>query len=135
MFDDTDLTTIAEGEDGFFTDEGMPQLGGKQAYTTNDGSKYFNMIAPTLFGGRRLSTPNNQDERTHLAYPEHLVIGDILFGRTSSSRFVYIYLGGDTFVSLTTLNNTTVAVDAQLERLLAYAYHFAILRPSFALEA
>lgn len=134
IFATSDHATITEGADGIFTAGTLGMLGGKQAYMANPEGYYYKLIAPTLYGGRRISSPHNENKRTELAYRTDLVIGDVFEGRTSSSRFFYIYLGGEHFVSLTTHAEITATVDQQLERGPAYAYHYAILRPSFALE-
>jgi uncharacterized repeat protein (TIGR01451 family) len=147
IFADTDHATITEGAEGVFSSEGLAALSnGKQAFTLNDSGKYLDMLAGGLFGGRAITTGsktttiggvtfgNNIGLRTGLAIKDNLVVGDILFGRTSSSRNLYIYLGGDYFISLSSLANDTSTVNARLERLPAYIYHYAILRPSFAME-
>ena len=92
------------------------------------------MVAPTLYGGRRLSTPSNEDRRTHLGYPEHLKVGDIFIGRTSSSYVLFMHVGAETFVNLLTLEFDATPVAARLERGPAYSYYYAVLRPSFFLE-
>ena len=134
IFADTDLAVITEGDEGVFTSEGLAMLGGKQAYKLASEGKYLDLLVSGLYGGRRLSSPPNEDKRTALARPEHLVVGDILIGRTSSSRVLYMYIGDGTMVSLTTLANDTTEISLRLERLPAYAYHYAIFRPSYGIE-
>lgn len=135
VFADTDLTTITIGENGIFTSDGLGLFtNGKQAYEVNSDGAYYGYIAPGLYGGRSIASEPNENVRTELAKKEHLVIGDVFIGRTNSSLFAYIYLGGDHFVSLSTLDEITNTVDAQLERGPAYVYFYAIARPSFATE-
>ena len=135
LFADTDFLTIMEGDEGVFTSEGMPVLSqDRQSYKPNLDGDYFDLVAIGLFGGRRLNTANIMNVRTELGRKEHLVVGDIVFGKTLSSNVLYIYLGGDYMVSLTSLSNDTVTVDIRLERLPAYGYYYAVLRPSFAAE-
>ena len=135
VFADTDFATVTEGAEGVFTTSGMPTYSdGRLAFKPNLDGDYFDFVAVSLFGGRRVNTANCMNLRTELARKEHLEIGDIMVGRTLSSNVLYIYLGGDYMVSLTTLNNDTVTVNNRLERLPAYGYYYAILRPSFAAE-
>ena len=54
----------------------------------------------------------------------------MLLGRTSSSQAIFIWLGEDIgFMSMSTKAMDTVAPAARLERLLAYGYYYAIMRP------
>ena len=104
-------------------------------YKLNPDGDYAKLLVPSLYGGYRLWASEFANDRTRLARPQDLQIGDVLLGRTSSSRVVFLYLGEDIgFVNMSTLQPDTVAVAARLERLLAYGYHYAIMRPMQALQ-
>ncbi len=136
IFESVDVSYVMENStDGVFTPEGLgPLNNGKQAHKTNNGSKYNQLLAGSIYGGRGLASAPNEGIRTRLGTQEHLVVGDIFIGRTSSSTVMYIYLGGDTFVSLSTLKDDTVTIGQRLERGPAYSYYYAALRPSYAFE-
>ena len=134
VFKDFDVESIAIGKDGIFTSKGMPISSDKQSYTLNFGTYYCNMVAQGLYGGRRLSTVDVLDLRTELALKEHLVVGDVLVGKTLSSYVIYLYVGGDNFISLSSLSPDTNTVEARLERLPGYGYFYAIIRPSYSQE-
>ena len=131
---DTVTEVVASGENGVFTAEGMPTVSDKQTYRLNLGSTYCNLVAPSLFGGRRINTGDMIDVRTELPLREHLVVGDLILGRTLSSYVLYLYVGDNLCISLTSLSVDSLQVETRLERLHGYGYFFAILRPSFAAE-
>lgn len=138
VFASTDVATVCEGTNGIFAKKQMSTESTKrQIFKVNTGSVYNNMVAPTLYGGYRLWTPMWQHDRVRLPQEHDLQVGDVLFGRTLSSRPVYMYLGEELgFVNMTkaTLDADTTTVDLRLERLLGYGYYFAILRPSMTME-
>ena len=138
LFASTDIEAVAEGADGIFAKWKMStETTKRQLYKVNTGSRYQKLVAPTLYGGYRMFTPQWQHDRTRLPQEHDLQVGDLLIGRTLSSRVIMMYLGQELgFVNLNkaTLDADTVAVALRLERLHGYGYYFAILRPSFALE-
>ena len=138
LFDSTDITTVCEGDDGIFLKWKMStETTKRQLFQVNTGSKYQKLVAPTLYGGYRMYTPMWQQDRTRLPQPDDLQIGDLLVGRTLSSKVTWLYLGQEMgFVNLSkaTLDADTITAAQRLERLHGYGYYFAILRPSFALE-
>jgi uncharacterized repeat protein (TIGR01451 family) len=138
ILDTTDHATLCEGTDGIFAKKQMSTESTKrQIFKVNTGSKYQQLVAPTLYGGYRMFTPLWQHDRTRLPQEHDLQVGDLIVGRTLSSRVIMMYLGQEQgFVKLTTatLDADTVAPALRLERLHGYGYYFAILRPSFALE-
>lgn len=138
LFASTDMEAVAEGTDGIFAKWKMStETTKRQLYKVNTGSKYQKLVAPTLYGGYRMFTPLWQHDRTRLPQAHDLQVGDLLIGRTLSSRVMLLYLGQELgFVNLNkaTLDADTVAIALRLERLHGYGYYFAILRPSFALE-
>ncbi len=141
-FADTDFETVTEGAEGIFekltasnTSNGTGNLSnGKQGYQANVDGAYNDLVAPGLYGGRNLASKGNENIRTELAKSEHLVVGDVLIGRTSTATTAYLYLGGDYFINLNTLANDSVTVNARLERCPAYAYFYAVVRPTFVTE-
>jgi hypothetical protein len=131
--------------DGVFTDKRydngqlVDQIGSRQSYLLNKGSKYFDYVAGNLYGGRRLLTgsklPDVYNKRTRLARVDNLVIGDLFIGRTSSSTSVWIYLGGDNFYSISSsISLDSSTVNTRLERGGGYAYYYAVLRPSYGIK-
>ena len=138
IFASTDIETVMEGTDGVFAKKQMStETNPRQIFMMNTGSKYQDLVAPTLYGGYRMWTPRWQHDRTRLPKVHDLQVGDVLVGRILSSRVIYMYLGEELgFVNLSTatLDPGAVTPEKQLERLLGYGYYFAILRPSFAME-
>ena len=138
LFASTDMEAVAEGTDGIFSKWKMStETTKRQLYKVNTGSTYQKLVAPTLYGGYRMFTPLWQHDRTRLPQAHDLQVGDLLIGRTLSSRVILLYLGEELgFVNLNkaTLDADTVAIALRLERLHGYGYYFAILRPTFALE-
>lgn len=135
LFASTDIEAVTEGADGIFAKKQMSAS--RQIFEMNSGSHYENLVAPTLYGGYRLWTPLWQHDRARLPREHDLQAGDLLIGRTLSSRVMYLYLGqefGIVRLTTATLDADTIAPAARLERVHGYGYYFAILRPSFALE-
>ena len=130
---DTDFLTVTEGAEGCFAKYKV--YSSRQLYQLNPGTKYAEMLVPSLYGGLRLWASEFANDRTRLSRPQDLQIGDLLFGRTSSSQFVYIYLGEDIgFIKTADLTPDTTPLPLRLERLLAYGNYYAIMRPMQALE-
>jgi uncharacterized repeat protein (TIGR01451 family) len=138
LFASTDITSVCEGADGIFSKWKMSTEATKrQLFKVNTGSTYQKLVAPTLYGGYRMYTPQWQHDRTRLPQTDDLQVGDLLVGRTLSSKVTMLYLGEELgFVNLSkaTLDADSVTPTLRLERLHGYGYYFAILRPSFALE-
>ena len=139
IFTDTDFAVITRGEEGIFQNYTVngtkQQAGGKDVYTTHAEGKYWNLLAPTLYGGYRLHTEKYTFERVRLPKEHDLIPGDIILGKTSSSESIVMYIGEDICVSMKAdMPNDSVGIDMRLERLHGYAYYYAILRPSMALE-
>ena len=133
IFADTAHKTVTEGTEGcfvFYTTNATSSV-----YKLNPDGDYAKLLVPGLYGGYRLWASEFANDRIRLAKEQDLQIGDVLLGRTSSSRSIYLYLGEDIgFINMSTLEPDTVSVPARLERLLAYAYHYAIMRPMQALQ-
>ncbi len=99
-------------------------------YVLNKESAYYPMIVPKLYGGRYFYSTTYQYDRVRLAKPHNLIAGDILIARTSSEQYMYLY-DGTNLLNLTDGSLAENDTAYRLERLLAYQYYFAILRPSF----
>ena len=123
----TDLAT--------FDTQLIEKVSGATKYTLMD-TTYGARAAPGLYGGR---TFNCTDKGVHgrlsrLAREEHLVVGDIIFGKTSTANYVFIYLGDGVCWSLGTNKVDTVDINTRMERVLGYKNCWAVLRPSMALN-
>ncbi|MBO5867733.1 MAG: C40 family peptidase, partial [Oscillospiraceae bacterium] len=133
IFASTSFSTVTRGANGCF--KVYDDSGSKVIYQLNPTGSYANMLAPGMYGGYRLWASEFANDRTRLGKEQDLQIGDVLFGKTSSSEGIMLYLGEDLgFVNMSTLADDTVSVAARLERLLAYGYYYAIMRPMQALE-
>ena len=136
IFADLSLLAVTEGEQGIFTSSGIAQANSNDVFARNESGEYYNMLVPTLFGGRYLrSEKTNEWIRTRAAWEYNLVIGDIILAKTSSGTEMYMYLGDGVLVDLYTLKNDSVNIQIRLDMLLGYKYYFAIIRPSFVADA
>lgn len=112
--------------------------GSTSVYQLNPDGAYAGMLAPTLYGGERLYTPNSYTasskactDRTRLGMEHDLVVGDVLYGKYYSDSVLYMYAGEDIgFVSLANLNTVKASVNDTLVSVIGYYYYFAVLRPS-----
>lgn len=134
VFADTDFATVTRGENGCF--QYYTTNASKSIYELNPDGAYAKLLAPGLYGGYRLWASTFANDRTRLAKVQDLQIGDVLLGKTSSAEIVMLYLGEEIgFVNMGTLAADTVSTPDRLERLLAYGYYYAIMRPMQACEA
>ncbi len=132
-FGTENLEELAAGLVGF-------KSGSTSIYQLNADGAYAGMIAPTLYGGERLYTPQSYSktskvcsDRTRLGMEHDLVVGDVLYGKYYSGSILYMYAGEDIgFVSLATASISTVSksVNDVFVGVLGYYYYFAVLRPS-----
>lgn len=128
VFASTDFATVTRGENGCF--KYYMTYSNKSIYQLNAAGSYHKLLAPSLYGGYRLWASEFANDRTRLARVQDLQIGDVLLGKTSSSEVVMLYLGEDIgFINMGTLAADTISTAARLERLLAYGYYYAIMRP------
>ena len=128
IFGTNDFLTVTEGAEGCF--KYYMTYSNKNIYQLNTAGDYAALLAPSLYGGYRLWASEFANDRTRLARVQDLQVGDVLLGRTSSSQAIFIWLGEDIgFMSMSTKAMDTVAPAARLERLLAYGYYYAIMRP------
>ena len=100
------------------------------------GNQYSEMVAPGLYGGRNfMCEDDGQYGRiTRLPREHNLIVGDIIFGRTSSSNGFYMYLGNGICWNLNSNTADTSDVNARMERAFGYKNYWAILRPSMSFE-
>ena len=128
VFASTDFATVTRGENGCF--KFYMTYSNKTIYQLNTAGSYSKLLVPSLYGGYRLWASEFANDRTRLARPQDLQIGDVLLGKTSSAEVVMLYLGEDIgFINMGTLAADTVSTAARLERLLAYGNYYAIMRP------
>lgn len=99
-------------------------------------NQYGAMAAPGLYGGLNFHCDDDgkYGKLTRLAREENLVVGDLLFGRTSSANGLYIYLGDNICWSLSSNKAETVDVNGRLERFIGYKNYWVVLRPSMVLD-
>ena len=140
VFDSTDLIEVMEGEAGAFSYDATYDSN-KGAFFINVGAKYNDMIAPSLYGGRKVPQRNGENWiKTRLPMQHHLVVGDVLVRRTSNvnnqpTLYVYLYVGGEYFYNVTSeIKLDTTLLPLRLEQLLYTGNYFAILRPSMAMD-
>lgn len=136
IFASTNFLTVTEGSEGIFTSSGLDKTSeGAQPYTLSDSGKYRDMLAPSLFGGRLLSTAHQDGRRTRLPIEDNFVIGDVILGRTLSSTVIFMYVGDGQFVIIGNgISYDSLSASDRMERLLGYGYYFAVVRPSFTLD-
>lgn len=142
IFASTDLDTVChDTTDGVFTayynDTKLPQMGGKDSYTINTGSKYNKFLVDNLYGGRRLATGSAKPNRNPLVTVDHLVVGDIFFRRISSGTiYTYLYIGGDYFVNISTkaLAFETTTANRRMDLGHCAAYYYGVIRPSYGMN-
>ena len=114
-------------------------VSGNTLWQLSEDSEYYGMVAPTLYGGYRYHTPQAytsyskvSTDRSRLPREQALVVGDILVVKFSSSDAMYMYVGGDQFVSLgsASMPNDSYSVTVRLMRMMSVGNYYAILRPS-----
>ena len=138
IFASTTHKTVTEGTDGCFVYY-TKDTSSSSVYKLNPDGAYAKLLVPSLYGGYRLWASEFENDRTRLAKEQDLQIGDVLLGRVSSTasvtRPIYLYLGKEIgFINMSSLTADTVSVANRLERLLAYSYYYAIMRPMQALQ-
>lgn len=100
------------------------------ALEINENSKYFNMIAPGLYGGRNVASSTLFNKyRTRLLDKNQLIVGDIIIALENEKDFIiktYLFLGEETYEitnGLTKLKSVEI-----LEKFIAYST-FVVIRP------
>lgn len=130
---------FAEGEDVRASLFKNVTVSGSELWQLATDSEYYDMVAPTLYGGRRYYTPQRytstskvNTDRSRLPREQALVVGDVLVVRFSSSNGMYLYVGGDHFVSLgsASMASDSYSVTVRLMRMMSVGNYYAVLRPS-----
>ena len=99
---------------------------------TEKGIKYRRMVAPTLFGGKSVSsTVSGIKGESSMLEETDLVAGDILFVKDASGTRMYIY-DGEKLVSFT--NGYEQAHTLNAIALANAASYYAVLRPSMTMN-
>ncbi len=131
IFESTDSLVIATDEtDGVFDTTGTTAT----PYWLATEGKYREMVAPTMYGGRKVDSNLWDKNRIRLPKPEHMVVGDVLIYRTSSATNIYFY-NGEKFIKLTsTIADDTASAKSRLAYTLAVGNYFVVLRPSMTME-
>ncbi len=133
IFATTNPDEVMRGEDGVFT-ESTVKIGGKYASELNTESVYYrNMLADGQYGGYRVYTKNNQNDRTRMLTEYNVAIGDILVRRMSSSTYIYLCIGEGVLVNLSVAERTEADFPLLCEKLLYCGRDYAILRPSMVI--
>ncbi len=85
-------------------------------------------LIPTIYGGKKLSSPTFDEKRTRLLKKEHFTIGDLLYVGDNGEYKLYIW-SGDSLVDLDTAEKVE-NLDTFLEGILAVDEFFLGIRPS-----
>ena len=145
VFADTDYTTVTLGTTGLFTQWTNTSVSNTtDRYKLNDSSPYKQLLVPTLYGGLKCSdrhysgnvAHNYRTERTRILKKHNIMVGDIYIQSYSSSNRIFIYLGGDKFLNISsTPTQSSNTIEKDLERGLTHTgKYFAVLRPSFNID-
>jgi uncharacterized repeat protein (TIGR01451 family) len=130
---------FAEGDDvrgSLFKDV---LISGSTFWRLSENSEYYDMVAPTLYGGYRYYTPQNYSadlkvntDRSRLPREQALVVGDILVVRFSSAEVMYLYTGAENLLNLSNpeLPNDSYSATVRLMRMMSVGNYYAVLRPS-----
>ena len=115
-------------------------VSGSTLWQLSSDSEYYSMVVPTMYGGRKYYTPQKytstskvNTDRSRLPREQALVVGDILVVQFSASPGMYMYVGGDHFISV---SGSSMATDSnytptqRLMRMMSVGTYYTILRPS-----
>ena len=114
-------------------------VSGSELWQLTPDSEYYDMVAPTLYGGRKYHTPQEytsfvkvSTDRSRLPREQALVVGDLLVVKFSSSERVYLYTGGENLLNLSSENmeEDIYSVSVRLMRMMSAGNYYAVLRPS-----
>ena len=109
---------------------------GDSKYTFID-NQYYDMVAPGLYGGRKFKCDDDTayGKLSRFVRDHHLIVGDVVLGRYSDNTSLYLYLGNNIFLDLSTNKPDTFGdANRRLERIYGYMYYYAVLRPSRVLD-
>ena len=126
-----DYTTVKD-----FYKQMYEKKSGDDKYTFID-NRYYDMVAPGLYGGRRFKCDDDTayGKLSRFIRDHHLIVGDVVLGRYSDNTSLYIYLGNNVFLDLSTNKIDTFGdANRRLERIYGYVYYYAVLRPSRVLD-
>lgn len=100
------------------------------------GNEYSAMLAPGLYGGRNFKCDDSgaYGPLSRLPREHNLIVGDIFFGRTSSSNYLFIYLGDGICWSLGANQADSMDMNARMERAFGYVNYWAVFRPSITFQ-
>jgi uncharacterized repeat protein (TIGR01451 family) len=129
-FADTNADTVMTGANGaFVTDTTYSAHGHK----LNPTGSYYKMLVPHLYGGYNfINISGMSGDRTRLLKEQNLTVGDVIISRTSSALRIFLYVGGDKLINISsTPALDTVSVNVRCSYLLAYYKYYGVLRPSF----
>ena len=106
-------------------------------------SKAARMVAPGLYGGTYVYSSKYQDEgysryqtmggttlRSRYFWEKDLVVGDLYFLKGSSATYFYIYVGNNTLVNLTNMQEYDAREWLQRAPDTSKWHYYAVLRPS-----
>lgn len=101
------------------------------AYEIDKDSKFYNLLVPSIYGGRLVKTSSLFDGyRTRLVYPNQLIIGDVIIAKEKLKTSIceaYVF-AGENLYQINDIKVKEVPLDL-LETLNAYDF-FTVLRPS-----
>lgn len=110
-------------------------------------SKPALMVAPGMYGGKKVYSSKLTDEtytrhltmggttlRSRYFWEKDLVVGDLYFLKGSSASYFYIYVGNNTLVNLTNLQEYPALEWLQRAPDTSQWLYYAVLRPSIANE-
>ncbi|MBQ8813076.1 MAG: DUF11 domain-containing protein [Lachnospiraceae bacterium] len=123
----------AFGESGALPSDSIDELlagvwGDDTSYKLNKDGQYIEMVAPTLYGGRKcVNAQLFNRQRTRLVRENQLIVGDVILAGSGSDHKIYLYTGEGLLD--VTHDRKAVDVDAILESILMEDY-FVVLRPS-----
>lgn len=138
VFESTDVATVVDGENGVF--ESVTHISSNKkehpGFYLRLDSPYYDMLVPSLYGGRKFyERASEKWTQTRAGHQHHLVVGDVLIGRTLSAYNVYMYDGSGNLLNLTNgLATDTISIETRFIRFLGYGNHYCVLRPSMVME-
>ena len=110
-------------------------------------SKPAMMVAPGMYGGIYVYSSSYQDEgytryrnmgnktlRSRYFWEKDMVVGDLYFLKSSSASYFYIYVGNDTLINLTNMQEYPALEWIQRAPDTSKWQYYAVLRPSMVLE-
>ena len=106
----------------------------ENAYDVDSNGKYFDLIPPSIYGGRLVKTSALFDGyRTRLVYPQQLIVGDVIMCKEKNAieNYETYVFAGDKLYQIDGDSVTEKSIDI-LETLNAYDL-FTVLRPSMGL--